>query len=84
MNNNFLEIKNLKKYFLIKKRLFNSEILKAVDDVSLILNVGETLGIAGESGCGKTTLCKTILQLYKQTEGKIYLEGKEINNIRRY
>ncbi len=82
MNNNkddiLLEIKNLKKYFNIATGTFTSKPLKAVDDVSLFIRKGETLGLVGESGCGKTTVGRTILNLYKPTDGQIIFDGKEI------
>lgn len=76
-----LEVVDLKKYFPVKgKGLFrrNSGTLYAVDGVSFTLNEGETLGIVGESGCGKTTLGKTILNLYKPTAGHVYLSGEDV------
>jgi peptide/nickel transport system ATP-binding protein len=79
-----LEIENLKVYFPVKKKLFGkaTQFFKAVDDVSFEVTYGETLGLVGESGCGKTTLGRTILQLIPPTEGKIYLEGKDITQIK--
>ena len=58
-----LEVKNLKKYFPIRTGFVKKTDLKAVDDVSFFIRKGETLGIVGESGCGKTTLGRTILRL---------------------
>ncbi|MGC4104529.1 ABC transporter ATP-binding protein [Ferruginibacter sp.] len=79
-----LQVENLKVYFPVKKNLLGrpSQFFKAVDDVSFEVLQGETLGLVGESGCGKTTLGRTILQLVKPTEGKIYLQGKDITNVR--
>jgi peptide/nickel transport system ATP-binding protein len=79
-----LEIENLKVYFPVKKKLFGkpTQFFKAVDDVSFEISYGETLGLVGESGCGKTTLGRAILQLIRPTEGKIYLEGKDITQIK--
>src|SRR5205814_10062443 len=70
-----LHVENLKVYFPVKKKIFGkpSQFFKAVDDVSFEVKQGETLGLVGESGCGKTTLGRTILQLVQPTEGKIYL-----------
>ena len=73
-----LEVKNLKMYFPISMSLFKTVQLKAVDDVSFKIKRGETLGLVGESGCGKTTLGRTILQLYTPTSGEIYFNGKEV------
>jgi len=76
-----LEVKNLKMYFpinaglLIQKRVGD---VKAVDDVSFFINRGETLGLVGESGCGKTTVGRTILQLYEPTGGEVIFEGEDI------
>ncbi|NLB33362.1 MAG: ATP-binding cassette domain-containing protein [Tissierellia bacterium] len=77
-NNNLLEVKNLKQYFDISTGLFKSKPLKAVDDLSFNIKKGETLGLVGESGCGKTTVGRSILQLYKPTGGEIIFNGKKI------
>jgi len=78
-----LEVRHLKKYFTLKKTLLGKPVsqLKAVDDVSFKVYPGETLGIVGESGCGKTTMGRTILKLYNQTSGQIFFNGKDISNI---
>lgn len=80
-----LEVNNLKEYFPISKSLMkkNTVYLKAVDGVSLRLREGQTIGIVGESGCGKTTLGRTILKLYKADGGQIFFEGEDITNISR-
>ncbi|MBQ3519687.1 MAG: dipeptide ABC transporter ATP-binding protein [Clostridia bacterium] len=81
MNNNndiLLEVKNLKKYFPISTGAFQTKQLKAVDDVSFTIRRGETLGLVGESGCGKTTVGRTILNLYTPTDGEIIFDGKQI------
>ena len=75
---NLLEVKHLKEYFDIKTGVFQSKPLKAVDDVSFTIRKGETLGLVGESGCGKTTVGRTILHLYKPTAGEIWFKGKPI------
>lgn len=75
-----LEVRHLKKYFTLKKNLLGKPLstLKAVDDVSFILKPSETLGIVGESGCGKTTMGRTVLKLHQPTEGQIFFEGNDI------
>ncbi|MBQ2786154.1 MAG: ATP-binding cassette domain-containing protein [Oscillospiraceae bacterium] len=73
-----VEIKNLKEYFNINTGMFSSKPLKAVDDVSFAIRKGETLGLVGESGCGKTTVGRTLLHLYKPTAGEIWFKGKKI------
>ncbi len=78
-----LEIKNLKMYFPIKRGLFGKakDFVKAVDDVSFNVYPGETIGLVGESGCGKTTLGRAILRLIEPTAGSIVFEGKDITHI---
>jgi peptide/nickel transport system ATP-binding protein len=75
-----LEVEHLKVYFPVKKKLFGkaTHFFKAVDDVSFDVKQGETLGLVGESGCGKTTVGRAILHLLKPTDGKIFLEGNDI------
>ena len=73
-----LEIVNLKKYFESRKGFSKNTTIKAVDDVSFKLYEGETLGLVGESGCGKTTLGRSILHLEEITSGKIFYKGKDI------
>ncbi|MBE6790270.1 MAG: ATP-binding cassette domain-containing protein [Clostridia bacterium] len=79
-NTPLIEVKGLKEYFNINVGLFRSKPLKAVDDVSFFINKGETLGLVGESGCGKTTVGRTLLHLYKPTAGEIYYDGKLIKS----
>lgn len=78
-----LEVKNLKKYYPVKRKLLSREqtFVKAVDDVSFTVQKGETLGIVGESGCGKSTMGRTILQLQPATDGEIIYKGKDITNL---
>ncbi len=79
-----LEIKNLSVHFPVKRNLFGkpTRFFKAVEDVSFTVQQGDIVGLVGESGCGKTTLGRTILQLIKQTSGKILLEGKDLTQIK--
>ncbi len=77
-----LDVRDLKEYFDITVGMFRTRPLKAVDGVSFSIDRGETLGLVGESGCGKTTVGRTVLQLYKPTGGQIFFEGKEIKGKR--
>ena len=73
-----VQVKHLKEYFPVNTGFFKSIPLKAVDDVSFDIQRGETLGLVGESGCGKTTVGRTILHLYEPTEGEVIFDGKPI------
>ena len=86
MSQNLLEVRDLKQYFPIRTGWFGTTPLKAVDGVSFEIAHGETLGLVGESGCGKTTVGRTILHLYKPTAGEIIYEGTKITpgNIEKY
>ena len=77
---NLLEVKNLKQHFDVPNGFLKSLKLKAVDDVSFEIKEGETLGLVGESGCGKTTVGRTILQLYKPTAGEVWFDGNLIKS----
>ncbi len=77
---NLLEVKNLKQHFDIPNGFKKSLKLKAVDDVTFEIKEGETLGLVGESGCGKTTVGRTILQLYKPTAGEVWFDGNLIQS----
>lgn len=81
MSGKLVEVKNLKQYFNAGGTLFKPLYVKAVDDVSLYIKRGETLGLVGESGCGKTTLGRTILRLHEPTGGKIFYDGKDITKV---
>ena len=76
MSDNLIEVKNLKQYFPVKIGFGRTIPLKAVDDVSFTIKHGETLGLVGESGCGKTTVGRTLLHLYEPTGGEIYYEDE--------
>ena len=73
-----VEVRNLKEYFNINMGMFRTKPLKAVDNVSFAIQPGETLGLVGESGCGKTTVGRTILHLYKPTDGEVLYKGRKI------
>ncbi|MDO5425125.1 MAG: ATP-binding cassette domain-containing protein [Eubacteriales bacterium] len=73
-----LEVNHLKKYF----DLGHKQVLKAVDDVSFKIHEGETLGLVGESGCGKTTCGRTCLGMYNKTDGEVLYEGKDIHALK--
>ena len=78
-----LVVKNLKKYFPIKSSFFKKTIgnVKAVDGISFKIKRGTTMGLVGESGCGKSTVGKTILRLQDKTDGEVFFNGTEIFNL---
>lgn len=78
MSKRLVETKNVCKYFKSGKK----GTLKAVDNVSLYINKGETLGLVGESGCGKTTCGRTILRLYEATSGQILFDGRDVSQLK--
>lgn len=82
-NDILLEVKNLQKWFTIPKKLFEKEQkhVKAVDDVSFFIRKGETLGLVGESGCGKSTTGRTIIRLYNPTGGQVIFDGVDISTM---
>jgi peptide/nickel transport system ATP-binding protein len=84
LDGSLVELQNLKVYFPIKSGiLLDRHIgdIRAVDDVSLTVSRGETLGLVGESGCGKSTVGRTILRLYEPTAGRIFFDGQDISNL---
>ena len=83
MNDNYLiRVENLRKYFPIKMGFMNYNYVQAVEDANFFIRKGETLGLVGESGCGKTTLGRAILRLHEPTSGKIFYEGKDITHVK--
>lgn len=81
MSDKLLQVEHLKQYFPAGGMGKNRKFVKAVDDVSFFVNKGETLGLVGESGCGKTTTGRSILRLYEPTGGKITFDGKVILDV---
>ena len=73
-----MQVRGLKQYFQLNNGFFSSQTLKAVDDISFDISKGETLGLVGESGCGKTTAGRTILHLYQPTAGEVIFGGQKI------
>ena len=80
-NEYLVEVNDLKQYFPIKTGFGKTIPLKAVDGVSFAIKPGETLGLVGESGCGKTTTGRTLLRLYEPTDGTILYDGKDITKL---
>lgn len=78
-NKTLVEVRNLKQYFDINMGFFKTRPLKAVDDISFTIKKGETLGLVGESGCGKTTAGRSILHLYKPTGGEVIYDGTPVS-----
>jgi len=81
-SNELLRVEHLKKYFPVKIGLLKQNYVQAVEDVNLFINRGETLGLVGESGCGKTTLGRAILRLHEPTAGKIIYDGVDITHVK--
>ena len=79
MSDILVDVRHLKQWFNISTGFFKTTPLKAVDDVSFTINRGETLGLVGESGCGKTTVARSMLYLYRPTGGEIYFDGALID-----
>ena len=84
LTGSFVRIEGLKTYFPIRKGIFQRQVgtVRAVDGVDLIIQRGETLGLVGESGCGKTTLGRSVLRLYEPNEGKISFDGQELTSLK--
>jgi peptide/nickel transport system ATP-binding protein len=84
LENDLVRVENLTKYFPVHGGLFNRDVtwIQAVEDVSFSIKEGETLGLVGESGCGKTTVGRTILRLEEPTRGKIYYQGRDVGALR--
>ena len=82
MSKPLLDIRNLKKYFSVRAGVLQRVVghVKAVDDVSFQIAEGETLGLVGESGCGKTTAGRTLLRLYEPSEGQIIFDGRDVTH----
>ena len=86
MSEHLIEVKDLKQYFPVRTGFFKTTMLKAVDGVSFAIDEGETLGLVGESGCGKTTVGRSILHLYEPTGGEVLYKGNRVtkHNIESY
>ncbi len=81
MGNELVRVENLKKYFTIKMGFMKYNYVQAVEEANFTIRKGETLGLVGESGCGKTTLGRTILRLYEPTSGKIFYDGVDLTQV---
>jgi len=85
MNHHLLEVKNLKMHFPVRDGILRRQVgvVHAVDDISFSVKTGETIGLVGESGCGKTTVGRTIMRLYEPTSGEVILDGKNLMHIKK-
>ena len=79
--NELLSVSHLKKYFTLKDSAAGNIQVKAVEDISFTIHEGETLGLVGESGCGKSTVGKCLVRLYEPTDGKIIFRGQDISHM---
>jgi len=82
MNKELIRVEDLRKYFSIKMGFMKYNYVQAVEDANFSIRKGETLGLVGESGCGKTTLGRTILRLHEPTSGKIFYDGEDITHVK--
>lgn len=82
MNRELIRVEDLRKYFSIKMGFMKYNYVQAVEDANFSIRQGETLGLVGESGCGKTTLGRAILRLHEPTSGKIFYDGKDITHVK--
>ena len=83
MSEHFIEVEHLRQYFSAGGFGSKKKFVRAVDDVSFFVNKGETLGLVGESGCGKTTTGRTMLRLYEPTDGRFVFDGETVFDVKK-